>query len=50
MLGGVDGSGGVEVLQDEDLERRSGDVEPEAVRLTNEGRRVDVDGVEDVVL
>jgi len=50
MLGGVDGSSGVEVLEDEDFERRSRNVEPEAVGLADEGGRVNVNGVENVVL
>jgi hypothetical protein len=50
VFSGVDCSGRVEVLEEEDFECESGDVEPEAVRGANEGRGVEVNGVEDVVL
>lgn len=50
MFSSVDRTGGVEVLDEEDFERRAGDVEPEAMRVADEGWGVEVDGVENVVL
>lgn len=50
MLGGVDARALVQVLGGEDVERGSGDVDPEAVRSADERGRGDVDDVEDVVL
>ena len=50
MLSGVDRSGRVQILEKENLERRRGDVKPETVRLSDEGWRIDVDCVKNIVL